>query len=79
MGTVLGLVQRPHAQTADMTCLVVARRNGVVGNRVGTDEADFGIVIVVGLWSSRQGSLVLLDPSCRRCKSSLASSVGSSS
>lgn len=47
MGTVLGLVQGPHPQPADVARLVVARRNRVVGNGVGADEADFGIVVVV--------------------------------
>lgn len=47
MGTVLGLVQGPHAQAADVARLVVAGRNRVVGNGVGADEADVGIVVVV--------------------------------
>lgn len=47
MGTVLGLVQGPHAQAADVARLVVAGRNRVVGNGVGADEADVGIIIIV--------------------------------
>lgn len=67
VGTILGLVQRPHAQAADMACLVVARRNRVVGDGVGADEADVAIVIVVvglQLGSSRCQRLVLLVCSC---------------
>lgn len=67
VGTVLDLVQGPHAQAADVACLVVARRNRVVGNRVGADEADFGVVVVVvNLWPGGRHGLVLLA-GCRRC------------
>lgn len=47
VGTVLGLVQGPHAQAADVARLVVAGRNRVVGHGVGADEADVGIVVAV--------------------------------
>ncbi|KAK2027824.1 hypothetical protein LX32DRAFT_427651 [Colletotrichum zoysiae] len=44
MGTVLGLVQSPHAQAADVASLVVARSNGVELDGLGADEADFAVV-----------------------------------
>lgn len=67
VGTVLDLVQGSHAQAADVACLVVARRDRVVGNRVGADEADFGIVVVVvNLWPGGGHGLVLFAGR-RRC------------
>lgn len=67
VGTVLGLVQRPHAQAADMARLVVARRNRMVGDGVGADEADIAVVIVVvGLQLGRsrcQGPVLLVSSS----------------
>lgn len=59
VGTVLGLVQSPHAQAADVARLVVAGRNRVVGNGVGADEADIGIVVVVNVRPSSSHGLVL--------------------
>lgn len=47
VGTVLGLVESSHSEAADVACGVVAGRNGLVGNRVGADEADLGLVVVV--------------------------------
>lgn len=95
MGTILGLVQRPHTQAADMARLVVARRNRVVSDGVGTDEADVAIflVVVVGLQlgSSRCQRLVLLvggsgllggcsrSSFCALLSSSLSASVAASS
>lgn len=67
VGTVLNLVQGPHAQTADVARLVVARRNRVMGNRVGANEADFGVVVVVvNLWSGGRHGLVLFGYPRRR-------------
>lgn len=47
MRAVFRLVQRPHAQAADVAGCVVAGRNRVVRDGVGADEADLGVVVVV--------------------------------
>lgn len=44
MSAILVLVKGSHAQTANMTSRVVARRNGVVRYYIGTNEAQLSIV-----------------------------------
>jgi hypothetical protein len=46
MRTVLVLVERSQSQSAYVAGGVVAWSNGVVGDGIGTDEADLGVVVV---------------------------------
>lgn len=48
MSTVLCLIKGPHAKPTDVAGGVVARRNRVVSDGVCADEADLGIVVLVG-------------------------------
>ena len=48
VGTVLVLVESPHAQATDVAGRMVAWRDGMVGNWVGTNEANVCIVVGVG-------------------------------
>lgn len=47
MGAVLRLIKGPHPQTTDMTGRMIARSNRMVGNRIGTNKADVGIIVSV--------------------------------
>lgn len=56
MRTIFCFVQSPHAKTADVTSRVVAGRNGLVGDRVGADEADVAVVCLCVVVLSSFGS-----------------------
>jgi hypothetical protein len=56
VGTVLCLIKSPHAQTANMTCRMVARCDRVVSNWIGANETHIAIILVPGSFGSFAGS-----------------------
>lgn len=68
-GAIVVLVQRPHPQPADVAGGVIARCDGMMGDNIGADEADFSVVgNFFGCWSlwPRYGSDLLCSRVCRR-------------
>lgn len=45
VGTVFGFIKSPHTQPADVAGSMIARSNGMMGNGICANEADFGIVV----------------------------------